>query len=163
MRKRQFIRKAKRWDFDMPTLEQYEGLTERITEKSDRHTLEELGRELGFLYSAERPETTASLFSETDPADIVEDPADSFMSDSDVLDPIKKHKKDRKPRESFGSRMSRQLLSAGSNGRLNAIKLSAGLSLIAVISALQFEPASSSGGIIENSKMVPIVRIERSC
>ena len=46
-------------------------------------------------------------------------------------------------------------MSAFSNGRLNAIKLSAGLSVIAVISALQFELASSSGGIIENSKVVP--------
>ena len=46
-------------------------------------------------------------------------------------------------------------MSAGSNGRLNAIKLSAGLSVIAVISALQFELASSSGGIIENSRTVP--------
>jgi hypothetical protein len=118
--------------------------------------VEELGRELGFFRAPKDSKPRLLSFSATDPADIIEDPADSFMSDSDVLDLIKKHKKDRKPRESFGSRMSRQLLSAGSNGRLNAIKLSAGLSVIAVISALQFELASSSDGIIENSKMVPI-------
>ena len=148
--------KARRWDFDSPTPEEYEGLMERITDKRDLHSVEELGRELGFFRAPKDSKPRLLSFSATDPADIVEDPADSFMSDSDVLDLIKKHKKDRKPREFFGSRMWRQLLSAGSNGRLNAIKLSAGLSVIAVISALQFELASSSDGIIENPKMVPI-------
>ena len=147
--------KARRWDFDSPTKEEYEGLMERITDKRDLHTVEELGRELGFFRAPKDSKPRLLSFSATDPADIVEDPADSFMSDSDVLDLIKKHKKDRKPRESLGSKVWKQLVSAGSNGRLNAIKLSAGLSVIAVISALQFELASSSGGIIENSKMVP--------
>ena len=147
--------KARRWDFDSPTLEEYEGLMERISDKRDLHTVEELGRELGFYKAPKDSKPRLLSFSAKDPADIVEDSADSFMSDSDVLDLIKKHKKDRKPLESFGSRMLRRLLSAFSNGRLNVIKLSAGLSVIAVISALQFELASSSGGIIENSKMVP--------
>jgi hypothetical protein len=147
--------KARRWDFDSPTLEEYEGLMERITDKRDLHTVEELGRELGFFRAPKDSKPRLLSFSATDPADIVEDPADSFMSDSDVLDLIKKHKKDRKPRESLGSKVWKQLVSAGSNGRLNAIKLSAGLSVIAVISALQFELASSSGGIIEESQIVP--------
>ncbi len=147
--------KARRWDFDSPTIEEYEGVLERISDKSVLHTLEELGRELGFCKAPKDSKPRLLSCGEADSADIAEDPADAFMSDSDVLDLIKKHKKDRKPRESFGSKMWKQLLSAGSNGRLNAIKLSAGLSVIAVISALQFELASSSGGIIEKPQMVP--------
>ena len=147
--------KARRCDFDSPTVEEYEGLLERDPDKRVLHTVGELGRELGFCRAPKDYKPRLLSFRGMDSADIAEDPAEPFMSDSDVLDLLKKHKKDRKPRESFGSRVRTQLVSVGSNGRLNAIKLSAGLSVIAVISALQFELASSSGGIIEESQTVP--------
>ena len=41
--------KARRWDFDSPTKEEYEGLMERIKDKRDPYTVEELGRELGYI------------------------------------------------------------------------------------------------------------------
>ena len=147
--------KAKRWDFDSPSLEEYEGLLERTSDNSVLHSVEELGRELGLYTLPKDPKPRLLSFGKIDSAAITEDPADDFMSDSDVLDLIKKHKKDRKPLESFGRRMWKQLLSAGSNGRLNAIKLAGGLSLIVVISALQLELTSPSGGITDKSQMVP--------